>query len=41
VLRTYLKRYGAPEDNTRKPAPPRLAAAAATRAPTPADLDDE
>ena len=37
VLRTYLRRFGAPEDNARRPAPPPLAAAAATRSPTPAD----
>ena len=42
VLRTYLTRFGAPEDNAPKPAPPPLAAAAATRSPTTADrLDDE
>ena len=41
VLRTYLRRFGAPEDNARKPGPPLLAAAAATRSPTTADrLDD-
>ena len=37
VLRTYLSRFGAPQDNVRKPAPPPLAAAAATRSPTPTD----
>ena len=42
VLRTYLKRFGAPEDNANKPAQQPLAAAAATRSPTTADrLDDE
>ena len=42
VLRTYLRRFGAPEDNAHKPAQQPLAAAAATRSPTTADrLDDE
>ena len=37
VLRTYLRRFGAPDDTAHEAAPPPLRAAATTRSPTPAD----